>query len=278
MNMQPDRNEINDDALDLCELWDKFKPIFMQYKYWMLVTPVVFVFLGLGLSKIPDRKWEAVATIQVGRVLPSESSEHVGRVLPSESSEPLNNIVVRLKTSKLRNSVLNQCGIALDSPEASLYQNSLNAMPNEVEGLIIIKLRAFSRESALKLLSATGSELVNSHVSVISRWLSGAKRRLAAVEKLHQDLAALKTSKQLSSENKSLAEIAAAYLTYETGQLKFSLRDQIHFAELYPTVVVDEGVGSDPVSPRTSLWIGYSLILGLFLGIAVPWALYSVKR
>ncbi len=267
MNSQSEGNGPDLNEIDLFKICANMKAVFARYKYWMLATPVVFMFLGLGLSTIPKPQWEAVSILQVGKVS------------PSDFVEPLPNLILRLSTYDFQKAVLTRCGIALDSPEALLYQNTLNAKPHKVAGLIEIKVRGLSRQSALQLSSATVSEIHDIHVSMIASILSGPKRRLAAMDKLNPEIAeTLKNSKkQLSPEAKSLADVAAAYLSAESWQLKFTLLDQMDFPELHPTVLVNESASTSPISPRKSLWMEYSLLLGLFLSILVPMALLKVK-
>ncbi len=268
MNSQSEGNGPDLDEIDLFEIWAKMKLVFARYKYWMLATPVVFMFLGLGLSTIPKSQWEAVSILQVGKVS------------PSDFVEPLPNLILRLSTYDFQKAVLTRCGIALDSPEALLYQNTLNAKPHKVAGLIEIKVRGFSRQSALQLSSATVSEIRDIHISLIAPILSGPKRRLAAMGKLSPEIAeTLKNSnKQPSAESKSLADVAAAYLSAESWQLKFALLDQIDYPDLHPTVLVDESAATAPISPRKALWMAYSLLLGLLLAIMVPVVLYKAKN
>ncbi|HBW21937.1 MAG: hypothetical protein A2X28_01935 [Elusimicrobia bacterium GWA2_56_46] len=265
MPVKSEENGSDCDEIDLLEVLSKFKTSFAKYKYWMLGAPVAFAFLGFGLSNIQNPQWSGTAVLKFGRV---SSSEFV---------EPLDIFMWRLGTAGFRESVLKKSGIPLGSPEAILFQNSLSARQIRDFGLIEIKVRGFSRESALKLVSATGSEICDIHASMITQTLARPKRHLAAIEKLNQDIAVtLGTSKQLPSENKSLLGIAAAYLAYETVQIKFSLLDQIDFLEFHPTILLEESAVNAPISPRKSLWIGCSAILGLFLAIMVSLALNSI--
>lgn len=267
MDVQQERKDSDCEEINLAELWAKFKPVFAKYKYCIVLAPICFAFLGLGLSKIAIPQWEAGLTLQVGLVS------------YTELIEPLDNLALRLSTSDFRKAVLVRCGVALGSHEADLYKTSLNVKTLKPIGMIEIKVRGLSRDSTLKLLSVTADEISKTHRGMLPKILSGPKRRLIAIEKLDKDVAAtLKTYKQLSTENKSLADIAAAYLVSENGERKLALLDRIDFAEQHPTVVVDENVGNSPVYPRTRSWVIFFGFFGLLVGVAVPAVLYCRKK
>lgn len=250
MRARSEWNGTDPDEIDLVEVWAKVKPAFLRYKYRILAASAAFMLLGLVLSEIQEPQWEAAAAIRVGRV---SSTEPV---------EPFESLFLRLKGREFQVSVLKKCGISYGSPDAALYRRSVEVKQLKDSGLVSIKVRGRSGESALKLSAATVGEILGIHADSVSRRLSPLESRLAVIEKLNRDIAAIsRISGQDPPAGRSLTAITAAYLAYESGQLKITLLSQAGFLRLHPTVLLEQSVGDAPISPRRPLWIcGFGLI------------------
>lgn len=144
--------------------------------------------------------------------------------------------------------------------------------------MIEMKVRGFSRESTLKLSSATVGEIRNIQSKIILQAFVVPKRRLVAIEKFNNDIEAIvKQPRQLSSENQSLTNIAATYLMYQSEQDKAALLNQVAYPGLHPTVVVSEVSSLDPIYPQKYVWVLIYSVVGLLLGIVVLWIINSLN-
>lgn len=257
MNAQSDENASCYDTMDPVEVWLKLKPALCRYKYPLAAVTALFMLLGYCLAGLQAPQWQAASVIRVGRVS------------RSEFIEPLESVILRSRTPEFQRSVLEKCGVLPDSPEAALYKRTLNLQQTAV-GMIGLTVRGLSRDSALKLSSATMEEIRGGHALIVSRLLSAPKLRLEAIEKLGRAIAPARAAVEKGSpEAGSLAAVAAAYLAYETGQLRTALRGEVEFLEQNTTVLVAAECGGEPVAPRKKLWTIYSGLSGLFLSAAV---------
>lgn len=257
MNAQSEESASYYDEIDPIGIWLKIKPGLFRYKYTIMVVTALFMVLGYFLSGFQSPQWEAASSIRIGRLS------------PSAFVEPLESVIMRSRTPEFQLSVLEKCGLPSDSSGADLYRKTLHLQQINT-GMLGLTVRGLSRDSAFKLSSATMEEIRAGHSLIISRRLSAPKLRLAAIGKLDRALAPARAAAEMRSlEDKSLAAVVAAYLAYETGQLRTTLRDEVDFLELNSTVLIAEDGGSAPVSPRKKLWTVYSGMAGFLLSAAV---------
>ncbi|MBI4656276.1 MAG: hypothetical protein HY746_05960 [Elusimicrobia bacterium] len=260
------KDELYCREVDLLIIWGNLKPIIVRYKYWLLVTPVFFVLLGLILSKAVAPQWEASAILQIGRF-----SDNI-----VESREI---IISRLGTKGFKNSILTECGITLQTREANLYQKSLKARHGKDGSILNLKIRGFSKESTLRLISATVKKIQDSHLAMVAPRISMLKQQIANAEKMANNInnTVIGKSRQIPAESDSLVGIAVAYFITELGNRSLSSRDQLNLMETYPTSLIGISIEDEPVYPNKFRWMILAGLLGLFLGIAIPLILNSIR-
>lgn len=265
MNMKPDKNDMNDEEIDFVEIWNKVKTFVVKCKYWIVVTPVLFVFFGFALSELVAPQWGAVILMQIGKISKSELVESV------------DTIVSRLGSSEFQDLVLADNAAPMSEREKKLYRASLNGRQFKAPNLIEIKVKGFSKESAAGLAAITAEKITESHSAAISAARIDFGKKLTDIEKKNKIIGTvIGRFSNASIATDALAGLVAMYLSEEIENCLSEVRRNL--TGVSPTVAVGIKVEATPVYPKKYIWISLSGLLGLFLGIAIPWVLNCIEK
>lgn len=160
------------DEIYLIDLWRTFS---REWKWFMAVVVTVLV-CTYAFAHLVKRQWEATVWIQIGQV---------GQVVSGQDPkvEPLQRVLERLQLVPFENDVLKSAGYAPDSSVAQLYRSSLKLDPLPYAGpLVRLSVRAYSRQQANELATATVTQLRAIHQRLEEIPLASARARLAQVE------------------------------------------------------------------------------------------------
>ncbi len=173
------------DEIYLIDLW---RILSREWK-WFVAVLIVILACTYVFAHRTKSQWEATAWIQIGQV---------GQVVSGQDPkvEPLQRVLERLQLVPFENDVLKSAGYAPDSSVAQLYRKSLKLDPLPYAGpLIRLTVRAYSRQQASELATATVTQLRAIHQRLEQISLTSARARLAQVEADLQTLqAAIGTS------------------------------------------------------------------------------------
>ncbi|OOG41315.1 Wzz/FepE/Etk N-terminal domain-containing protein [Rhodanobacter sp. C05] len=160
------------DEIYLIDLWRTFS---REWK-WFVAVLIVVLACTYAFAHLVKRQWEGTAWIQIGQV---------GQVVSGQDPkvEPLQRVLERLQLVSFENDVLKSAGYAPDSSVAQLYRQSLKLDPLPYAGpLIRLTVRAYSRQQASELATATVTQLRAIHQRLEEISLTSARARLAQIE------------------------------------------------------------------------------------------------
>lgn len=161
--------------------------VFRRRWRWFTAALLIVLALTMAFTLLVRRQWEATAWIQIGQVglVPAGQDQKV---------EPLLRVIERLQMVPFQNEVLKAAGFARDTPEATLYRNSLKVEPLPYANLIRIRLRASAPELAERLAAATVAELKTVHEDIEKTLLDMAHSNLDGID---SDLQSAKAEREL---------------------------------------------------------------------------------
>jgi uncharacterized protein involved in exopolysaccharide biosynthesis len=275
---------VEQDEIYLIDLWRIFTRGWMWFVGVLLLTLVcTYVF-----AHTVKRQWQATAWIQIGQV---------GQVLGGQDPkiEPLLRVIERLELVPFENEILKGAGYARDSSVAKLYRNSLKLEPMPYAGpLIRLTVRAYSREQATALATATVTRLQAVHQRLEAVPLKAARARLTQLEADLQTAEAERARYQKAAaggnsgdagskdlQNPMLASLLLANKDEEIRGLQHGRTDLLE--RLGPTYTYQTSmvwpvyVPDKQAFPNPELTWGIGLLLGLFLG-ACATVLMAGKR
>ena len=160
------------DEIYLIDLWR----IFTRGWIWFVGVLILTLVCTYAFAHTVKRQWQATAWIQIGQVgqVPGGQDPKV---------EPLLRVIERLELVPFENEILKSAGYAKNSPVARLYRNSLKLEPMPYAGpLIKLTVRAYSREQAVELATATVARLRAIHQHLEEAPLKAARARLTQLE------------------------------------------------------------------------------------------------
>lgn len=261
------------DEIYLIDLWR----IFSRGWMWFAAILVVTLACTYAFAHLVKRQWEATAWIQIGQV---------GQVVSGQDPkvEPLQRVLERLQLVPFENEILKSAGYAPDSSVAQLYRKSLKLEPLPYAGpLIRLTVRAYSRQQASALATATVNQLRLVHQRLEEMPLKSARARLAQVEADLQTAEADRARYQQAAtpgnksdvggkdvQNPMLASLLLANKNEEIRGLRQARLDLID--RLSPTYTYETSmmwpvyVPDRQAFPNPGLTWGIGLLLGIFLG------------
>ncbi|KRE85963.1 lipopolysaccharide biosynthesis protein [Rhodanobacter sp. Soil772] len=273
------------DEIYLIDLWR----IFTREWTWFVLVLVLTLVCTYAFAHLVKRQWEATAWIQIGQV---------GQVLPGQDPkvEPLQRVTERLQLVPFKNEVLESAGYAKTSSVAQLYRSSLKLEPMLYAGSVVrLSVRAYSRQQASELATATVARLRMVHRGLEEAPLKSARARLAQVESDLQTAEAdrVRYRQAAESENKGgaggkdmanpmLASLLLANKNEEIRglrQARSDLVDRLGPTNTYETSLVwPVYVPDKQAFPNPELTWGIGLLLGLFLGSSAALARNVARR
>ena len=261
------------DEIYLIDLWRIFARGWMWFVGVLILTLVcTYVF-----AHTVKRQWQATAWIQIGQV---------GQVPGGQDPkiEPLLRVIERLELVPFENEILKSAGYAHNSPVARLYRKSLKLEPMPYAGpLIRLTVRAYSREQATELATATVTQLHAVHQRLEEAPLRAARARLTQLEADLQTVEADRTRYQQAAaggnkgdagskdlQNPMLASLLLANKDEELRGLRHGRIDLLE--RLGPTYTYQTSmmwpvyVPDKQAFPNPELTWGIGLLLGILLG------------
>lgn len=267
MSMISDKSDLNEREIDLFKVMSDFRPVFAKYKHLIIGMPVLFMLIGVLLTKMVAPKWEATAFLQIGRIS------------RSELIEPISNVSLRLNSATLKAVVLNECAIPAGSDAAKVYKGALTAKEGTSSSLVEIKVRGLSKESTMKLAGVTARQIESMHAAKILPIINSLKRQRDETARINQNIfSVLEGGKKSTGWNNSLMEMLSLYFVNELGLRAFQGNERIQIEGIAPTEIIDIAIGESPVSPKKIVWMSWAGLFGFFLGIAISLTLNSVNQ
>ncbi|HEV7122103.1 MAG TPA: Wzz/FepE/Etk N-terminal domain-containing protein [Rhodanobacter sp.] len=261
------------DEIYLIDLWR----LFTRGWVWFVGVLILILVCTYVFAHTVKRQWQATAWIQIGQV---------GQVLGGQDPkvEPLLRVIERLELVPFENEILKSAGYARDSSVARLYRNSLKLEPMPYAGpLIRLTVRAYSREQAAELASATVTRLQAVHQRLEQMPLEAARARLVQLDADLHAAEAERTRYQRATaghnkgdagsgdlQNPMLASLLLANKDEEIRGLQHGRTDLLE--RLGPTYTYQTSmvwpvyVPDKQAFPNPELTWGIGLLLGVFLG------------
>jgi hypothetical protein len=273
------------DEIYLRDLWRIFTRGWMWFVGVLILTLVcTYVF-----AHTVKRQWEATAWIRIGQV---------GQVPEGQDPkiEPLLRVIERLELVPFENEILQSAGYAHNSPVAKLYRKSLKLEPMPYAGpLIRLSVRAYSREQASALATATVKQLGAIHQGLEAAPLQAARARLFQLEDdlrtaradraRFQRAAAGGSSGGADSKDLQNPMLASLLLANKEEEIRSLRRGRIDLLErLGPTYTYQTSmmwpvyVPDKQAFPNPELTWGIGLLLGLLLGAATAVVMVGKRR
>ncbi|MEO8997718.1 MAG: Wzz/FepE/Etk N-terminal domain-containing protein [Rhodanobacter sp.] len=261
------------DEIYLIDLWR----IFARGWKWFVGLLILTLICTYAFAHLVKRQWEATAWIQIGQV---------GQVLGGQDPkvEPLMRVIERLQLVPFENEILKSAGYADNSPVAKLYRKSLKLEPMPYAGsLIRLTVRAYSREQAIALATATVTQLRAVHQRLEEAPLKAARARLTQLEADLQTAEADRARYQQAAtggnkgdagskdvQNPMLASLLLANKNEEIRGLRagrVELLERLGPSYTYDTSMMWPAYVPDKQAfPNPELTWGIGLLLGIFLG------------
>jgi len=273
------------DEIYLIDLWRIFTRGWMWFVGVLILTLVcTYVF-----AHTVKRQWEATAWIRIGQV---------GQVPEGQDPkiEPLLRVIERLELVPFENGILQSAGYAHNSPVARLYRKSLKLEPMPYAGpLIRLSVRAYSRQQASELATATVKQLGAVHQGLEAALLQAARVRLTQLEDdlrtVEADRARLQrvaaggASGGASSKDLQNPMLASLLLANKEEEIRSLRRGRIDLLErLGPTYTYQTSmmwpvyVPDKQAFPNPELTWGIGLLLGILLGAATAVVMVGKRR
>lgn len=236
--------------------------------------------IGLGLTFVIPKQWEATAIIQVGQV-----ANETG--IPTQI-ETTSRAVERLKLEQFEDKVLTGLGLTLESGEnrsTDLFRSSSRILLLRNADLIQISTRGHSPEEAMRFAQAYGNELITSHAALAKPTLDKLKADLADVqsslvieEQRRARLAGLMAARDQAgiigkfSENVLLNDIANDN-DKQLRQLRLhknSVEEKLNPERTFNTRMLGAvDVTRRAIYPKKSIFAIAGLSVGLFLALVI---------
>lgn len=259
MNMQQDKKDIDGAEIDIIETWLKIKPFVAKHIYLLVLTPVLFIFAAIALSKLVVPKWEAVTTVRIGKTS------------KLEFSEPADALASRIMDKEFIDLALSGGTNLVSEKDKEIFRSSIKARPLKTAGFIEIKIRGGSKESAISLASSTVHAIERSHSAALAAARVDLVQKLGDMEKMIRRTREIADSfRKTASSDSAMTELGAMRLIGEMEPRAAALREDITCVS--PTVAISVEVEDAPVYPRNKILIRLAGLLGLFFGIAVAFA------
>lgn len=224
---------------DLPRLLEKALAIAREYKYWLWLTPAVFLVLGLAKLSVAPPEWEASVLLTMFR--PCE--EAPGSPCESyELAEPPEALAARADSPAFREAVMVSAGLEPAGREAVLYARTQSVHYEAPLSFVEVRVRGYTRAGAVKLASAAAGELARTSAGAAAGHISALKLQLAGAK-----AAAAQAGKRLQS------------------------------AEMNTAVFRESRRGINTVYPRSYLWVIGAGLLGAILGFVVPLMLHLLR-
>ncbi|KZC27118.1 Wzz/FepE/Etk N-terminal domain-containing protein [Rhodanobacter denitrificans] len=255
------------DEIYLIDLWR----IFTRGWIWFAGVLILTLAGTYAFAHLVKRQWQATAWIQIAQV---------GQVPPGQDPkvEPLLRVIERLELVPFENEILEGAGYARDSSVARLYRKSLKLEPMPYAGpLVRLTVRAYSREQAAELATATVARLAAVHRRQEEAPLQAARARLARIEADLQvaegDLARYQRAAAPGSRDAQGALLASLLLANKNEEIRGLRQARMDLMErlgpsytyatsmMWPVYVPDK-----QAFPNPELTWGIGLLLGLLLG------------
>ena len=273
------------DEIYLLDLWRIFTRGWMWFVGVLILTLVcTYVF-----AHTVKRQWEATAWIRIGQV---------GQVPEGQDPkiEPLLRVIERLELVPFENEILQSAGYAHNSPVARLYRKSLKLEPMPYAGpLIRLSVRAYSREQASALATATVKQLGAIHQGLEAAPLQAARARLTQLEDdlrtVEADRARLQraaaggSSGGAGSKDLQNPMLASLLLANKEAEIRGLRHGRIGLLErLGPTYTYQTSmmwpvyVPDKQAFPNPELTWGIGLLLGMLLGAATAVVMVGKRR
>jgi hypothetical protein len=272
------------DEIYLIDLWRIFTRGWMWFVGVLILTLVcTYVF-----AHTVKRQWEATAWIRIGQV---------GQVPEGQDPkiEPLLRVIERLELVPFENEILQSAGYAHNSPVAKLYRKSLKLEPMPYAGpLIRLSVRAYSREQASALATATVKQLGAIHQGLEAAPLQAARARLTQLEddlrtvqvdRARLQRAAAGGSSGAGGKDLQNPMLASLLLANKEEEIRGLRRGRIDLLErLGPTYTYQTSmmwpvyVPDKQAFPNPELTWGIGLLLGMLLGAATAVVMVGKRR
>ncbi|MFC5579822.1 Wzz/FepE/Etk N-terminal domain-containing protein [Rhodanobacter terrae] len=273
------------DEIYLIDLWRIFS------RGWMWFVAALFATLACtyAFAHLVKRQWEATAWIQIGQV---------GQVVSGQDPkvEPLQRVLERLQLVPFENEILKSAGYARDSSVAQLYRKSLKLEPMPYAGpLIRLTVRAYSRQQASELATATVDQLRLVHQHLEEMPLKSARARLAQIEAdlqtaeadraRYQQAVTPRSKSDAASKDVQNPVLASLLLANKNEEIRGLLQVRTDLIErLSPTYTYETSmmwpvyVPDRQAFPNPELTWGIGLLLGIFLGASATIARGARRR
>lgn len=273
------------DEIYLIDLWR----IFTREWKWFVAVLVFTLACTYAFAHLVKRQWEATAWIQIAQVGQVPSGQDL-------KVEPLQRVIERLQLVSFENEILKSAGYAPNSSVAQLYRKSLKLEPMLYAGsLVRLNVRAYSRQQASELATATVTQLQALHQRLEALPLKSARARLDHIEADLQTTMADRARLQQASTSKNegvagsrdvqnpmLASLLLATKNEEIRSLQQARSDLID--RLGPTYTYETSmmwpvyVPDQQAFPNPALTYGIGVLLSLFLGASAAIARSVARR
>lgn len=128
----------------------------------IIFLSVVGLLIGIGVTYIVPRQWEATGVLQVGQV----ANEGTTAPVPPTLIEPTARAIERLRIPQFTDAVLQRLGLGVgpeEGADAALIRNSLKSTMLAGSDLIQFSVRGFSPDQAKRAAAAISDELTRIH-------------------------------------------------------------------------------------------------------------------
>lgn len=257
--------------MDVFELLGKGWAIVIEYKYWAILTPVLFLLAGTFALRSKPPQWEATALLVMSRACEGDA------ITPCrfyELAEPVDTLVARASSEVFQASVLKSCGLDPAGPDAALYRGSQSVRFASGPNYVDIKIRAYSRKTAVDLVSAVAAGLASSNAAAGELRVKALKEQLSRAE---NTITALASVSGKGGSGGDTSRVLALYLKEELQAKAKALSQQIEFAEKNTASFMAAKSGASIVDPKTFLLLVSAGLSGVFMGILIPLLIAFLK-
>jgi LPS O-antigen subunit length determinant protein (WzzB/FepE family) len=280
-------NETNE--ISLRELWQ----LLIQYKVLVLGVPLLFTLAAFAITSVLKPQWEAVAVLQIGKVVQRGMTGENGLVIWNrELIEPANQVIERMKLDQFQDDVLNSSTTFFrKEPLERLYHDSIKASALS-QNLIEIKIRGYSKQEARDVTEATvdmlrkiHSDLTRPHVQRLNLELKQIKQQIENIRSRQSHLLKAGLNSMDSAGDQQLKQILiSAVISQQDRELgileqtRTSYEEQLGVLSSYPTTLVaDVYVNEIPVAPKKVLIIATMGLSGLFFAFLITFFINAIN-
>jgi hypothetical protein len=280
MNSSPPTDDASRDEISLRDVWS----ILWINKYLVLGVPLVAAAAAAVAVMLVKPQWEAVSVIQIGQVWQA--------AMPLESP---NRTVERIKLQPFKIAVLSSLGIRPgdDDPLGGLYSKSLKVKVLPNTDLVELRLRANSRQDALRWADATVQHLQSVHQKLaepmIARLMQQQSQMKRQVQLIQEEKERLLKNAEIRSEigpGNRFAEnmLLSNFLLQKDAELRafelqsLMLEEQLDPAKTYPTSLLDRVyVPEKRAYPKRTLTVVLAAVTGMFVAVVAAFLLNSLR-